>query len=352
MGRPVSILIIALVVSVAGFTVASGQAEDTDNVVHVYSHRHYDTDQELFRRFEEVSGMRVEVVEAGADELIQRLEAEGRNTPADLLITVDAGRLYQASDRELLQPLGSEVAAERLPQYLRDPEDHWAALTMRARVIAYHAERADRSILSTYEALADEDFADSVAIRSSSNIYNISLLASLVENLGADAAEEWAAGMTDSFARPPQGNDRDQLRAVASGEADYAVVNTYYIGRMLTSSEPADRAVAEQIGVFFPNQPEVSGSDGRGAHINVSGAGITRHADNPEGARALVEFLLSDEAQQSFAQANFEYPVVDGVPLAPEVARWGEFVADTLELEALGAQSREASMIFDRVGWP
>ncbi len=347
----ITIMMIALISSVAGLTVAGGQAEDTENAVHVYSHRHYDTDQALFRRFEEQSGLKVEVVEAGADELIQRLEAEGRNTPADLLITVDAGRLYQASERGLLQPMDSEVVSERLPEYLRDPEDHWAALTMRARVIAYHTERVDASVLSTYEALAGEEFAESVAIRSSGNIYNISLLASLVENLGVEAAEEWAAGMTRSFARPPQGNDRDQLRAVASGEADYAVVNTYYIGRMLTSAEEADRAVAEQISVFFPNQPGISGSDGRGAHINISGAGITRHADNPDGARALVEFLLSEEAQQSFAEANFEYPVVDGVSLAPEVAQWGEFVADTLKLEALGARSREASMIFDRVGW-
>jgi iron(III) transport system substrate-binding protein len=205
--------------------------------------------------------------------------------------------------------------------------------------------------LSTYEALAGDDFAGSVAIRSSSNIYNISLLSSLIANLGADAAEEWAQGMTGSFAREPQGNDRDQLRAVASGEADYAVVNTYYIGRMLTSSDPAEVAVAEQVGVFFPNQPGVAGSDGRGAHINVSGAGVTRHADNRDGAVRLLEFLLSDEAQSAYAQANYEFPVRDDITLAPEVAAWGEFVADDLALETLGANAQQATMIFDRVGW-
>jgi iron(III) transport system substrate-binding protein len=288
---------------------ATGVAEDDSEVIHVYSHRHYDTDRMLFDRFEEQTGISVEVVEAGADELIQRLEAEGSSTPADLLITVDAGRLYQASDAGLLQPIDSDVVTERLPDHLRSPADEWAGLTMRARVVAYHRERADTSVLSTYEALAEPAFGDSIAIRSSSNIYNISLLASLIANLGAPAAEEWAAGMTESFARPPQGNDRDQLRAVAAGDADYAIVNTYYIGRMATSSDAADRAVAEEIGVFFPNQPGVDGSDGRGTHINVSGAGITRHADNPDGARRLIEFLLSDEAQNSFAGANYEYPV-------------------------------------------
>jgi len=350
-----SFLLVLTYGAVGVFATGVSESATTDDgdpgVIHVYSHRHYDTDQMLFYRFEERTGIRVEVVEAGADELIQRLDAEGSSTPADVLITVDAGRLYQAAEADLLQPLGSSYVNERLPAYLRDPEDRWAALTIRARVIAYHAERADTSILSTYEALAGPEFADSIAIRSSSNIYNISLMASLVENLGADAAEAWAEGMTDSFARPPQGNDRDQLRAVAGGAADYAVVNTYYIGRMLTSSDPADRAVGEQIGVFFPNQPGVAGSDGRGTHINVSGAGITRHADNPEGARELIEFLLSDEAQEQFAQANFEYSVIDGIDPAPEVAAWGSFVQDTLPLEALGRRAREASMIFDRVGW-
>ena len=335
----------------ASLVMATGQVEQPEEVVHVYSHRHYDTDQALYDRFEELTGIEVQVVEAGADELIQRLAAEGSNTPADLLITVDAGRLHQAESRDLLQPIDSPTVRSLLPEHLRDSDGQWFALTIRSRVIAYHRERSDRSLLSTYEALAGEAFANSVAIRSSSNIYNISLLSSLIANLGATAAEEWAQGMTGSFARDPQGNDRDQLRAVASGEADYAVVNTYYIGRMLTSSDPAEVAVAEQIGVFFPNQPGVAGSDGRGAHINVSGAGVTRHADNRDGAVRLLEFLLSDEAQSAYAQANYEFPVRDDIALAPEVAAWGEFVADDLALEALGANAQQATMIFDRVGW-
>lgn len=346
------VAVFLIVVVTGGALFATGQAEETSNVVHVYSHRHYDTDQELFRRFEELSGYEVQVVEAGADELIQRLTAEGPNSPADVLITVDAGRLHQATSEELLQSVESPVLDSLVPDYLRGADNEWFALTVRSRVIAYHRDRADQSILSTYEALEGEEFRDNIAIRSSSNIYNISLMASLIEHLGADAAQDWAAGMTENFARPPQGGDTDQLRAVAAGEADYAVSNTYYIGRLLGSSDPADVEVGEQIGVYFPNQPGVEGSDGRGAHINVSGAGVTRYADNPEGARELIEFLVSDEAQAAFAQANFEYPIRDGIELAPEIEQFGEFVADDLPLYILGENQREATMIFDEVGWP
>ena len=236
---------------------ATGQAEvaQDQNVVHVYSHRHYDTDQALFDRFEELTGIEVQVVEAGADELIQRLAAEGQNTPADLLITVDAGRLHQASSQDLLQPIESPTIESLLPEHLRSSNGEWYSLTIRSRIIAYNRENADPSMLSTYEALAGNEFNDTVAIRSSGNIYNISLMASLIANLGEDAARTWAEGMTESFARPPQGNDRDQLRAVAAGEADFAVVNTYYIGRMLTSADPADVEVAERVGVVFPTSP-------------------------------------------------------------------------------------------------
>lgn len=347
----------AVIASSAGLF-AAGFSEEGDHAgrgtpdpIHVYSHRHYDTDRALYHQFEEETGIPVRVVEAGADELIQRLIAERSATEADLLITVDAGRLYRASEADILQPIGSDKIVEQIPEHLRDPQGEWVPLTIRARVIAYHRDRGDPSSLSSYEALAEPRYEGTVAIRSSSNIYNISLLASLVANLGEERAHAWADGMTRSFARPPQGNDRDQLRAIAAGDADYAVVNTYYLGRMITSSVAADREVAEQIGVYFPNQPGVPGSDGRGTHINVSGAGITKHADNVEGARRLLQFLLSDEAQTRFAAENFEYPIRENVERAPEVSAWGEFVADDLPLRALGEYADEASVIFDRVGW-
>lgn len=324
---------------------ATGQPEEGAEVVNVYSHRHYDTDRALYEAFTEETGIEVRVVEAGADELIQRLEAEGERTEADLLITVDAARLNRAKSMGLLQSASSELLEERIPEHLRDDQGHWFALTKRARIIAYHHSRSDRSILSTYETLASDDYEDAIAIRSSSNVYNQSLMASVIAHNGEETAREWAEGVVENMARDPQGGDRDQLRAIAAGEADYAVVNTYYIGQMLNSSDPQEREVGEQIGVFFPNQ------DGRGAHVNVSGAGVTQHAGNRENAIRLLEFLVSEEAQEQYAQANYEYPVVDGVALAPSVASWGDFKEDSLDLSLLAEYNDDAVRIFDEVGW-
>lgn len=334
-----------LFILLAPLLFASGAPEQEEEVVNVYSHRHYDTDRALYDAFTEETGIEVRVVEAGADELIQRLDAEGERTEADLLITVDAARLNRAKSMGLLQRVSSELLEERVPNHLRDEEGEWFALTKRARIIAYHRERSDRSILSTYEALANPEYGDAIAIRSSSNVYNQSLMASIIAHNGEEAARQWAAGVVENMARDPQGGDRDQLRAIAAGEADYAVVNTYYIGQMLNSSDPQEREVGEQIGVFFPNQ------QGRGAHVNVSGAGVTRHAGNRENAIRLLEFLTSEEAQQQYAQANYEYPVVDGVALAPSVASWGEFEEDSLDLSLLGEYNDDAVRIFDEVGW-
>lgn len=338
-------LIAVLMLFAVTFAVAEGQSEEGPGVVHVYSNRHYDTDRALYEAFEEDTGIDVRVVEAGSDEIIQRLAAEGDQSQADLIITADVGRLHRAKEMELLQTVDSAVLTERVPARLRDADNQWFALTKRARVVAYHLDRANRSVLSTYEALAGTAFADSIAIRSSGNIYNQSLLASIIAHNGEDAAREWAAGIRANMAREPQGGDRDQLRAIAAGEADYAVVNTYYVGQMLTSTDPQDRMVAEQIGVFFPNQ------DGRGTHVNISGVGVTRVADNVDGAVRLIEFLLSDEAQRQFAQANYEYPVVAGIPSAPEIAAWGEFKEDSLPLDRIGELNEAAVRIFDEVGW-
>lgn len=337
-------LVPGLVVLAAVSVSARGGTEAP--VVHVYSHRHYETDQELFDRFSAATGIEVRVVQAGADELIRRLQAEGDGTPADLFITADAGRLFDAKQRGLLRPMGPSVDLERVPVALRDSERFWTAVTVRARVLAYHRDRVDPRDLSTYEALASEGrFNGRVAVRSSSNIYNVSLLASIIAHHGDETARAWAADMVDAFARPPQGNDRDQLRALAAGIADVAIVNTYYVGRMLTSSDPAERQVAEQVAVFFPNQED------RGTHINISGVGVTGAADNPAGAEALIQFLLRDESQREFAAANYEYPAIPSVEPSPVVAAWGDFSADTLPLEELGRNARRAVMIFDQAGW-
>lgn len=320
-------------------------AQGTQESVNVYTHRHYEADAKLFEQFENETGISVNVVTAGADELIQRLSQEGELSSADILITADAGRLEYAKELELLQKLNSEdIQSAVLPAY-RDVEGYWTGLTIRGRVIVYDGAKDDGSQLSTYEALAEPSFADSILVRSSANIYNQSLLASLIAHHGVGQAEAWASGMVKNMAREPQGNDRDQMKALVSGEGRYAIVNTYYVGLLQTSNDPFEREVGERIRVFFPNQ------DGRGTHVNVSGAGITAHAPNRENAQKLLEYLVTEQSQEVFAKANFEYPVRNDVPLHPVVASWGAFKADELNLSSLGAFNTEAVKIFDKTGW-
>lgn len=313
--------------------------------VNVYSHRHYEADRELFRRFTEQTGIEVNVVTASADELITRLENEGEASPADVLITVDAGRLHRAKVRELLQPVTSEALEAAVPEHLRDRDGTWWGLTRRARIIAYARERVDPAELSDYVGLADEKWEGRILIRSSGNVYNQSLLASLLAHHGEEAATAWAEGIVRNMARPPSGGDTDQVKAVAAGVGDVAVVNSYYVARLADSEAADDRRVAEAIGVFFPGQ------DGSGAHVNVSGAGVTRHAANRDEAIALLEFLVGEEAQALFASANHEYPVRPGVAWSPILESWGRFRADTLDLTVLGERNEAAVRIFDRAGW-
>jgi len=325
---------------------ACGGAGEAVPEVNVYSHRHYEADQQLFERFTEQTGIRVNVVTASADELITRLENEGEASPADLLVTVDAGRLHRAKERGLLQAVGSATLEARVPEHLRDRDGTWWGLTQRARVIAYHRERVDSTELSSYEALAEPDWEGRVLIRSSTNVYNQSLLASLIAHIGEEAATGWAGGIVRNMARTPSGGDTDQVTAVAAGAGDVAVVNTYYIARLAESDDPEERRIAEQIGVFFPSQAD------RGTHVNVSGAGVTRFAGNVDNAVRLLEFLTSPEAQEVFAEANQEYPVNPDVPWSPTLESWGRFRADTLDLTVLGELNDRAVRIFDRAGWP
>jgi iron(III) transport system substrate-binding protein len=314
-------------------------------VVNVYSHRHYEADAQLFRRFTEETGIQVNVVTASADELITRLENEGVNSPADLLITVDAGRLHRAKEKGLLQPVRTELLENRVPSSLRDPEDHWYGLTMRARILVYDTSRISAADLSTYEDLADPAWRGRVLIRSSSNVYNQSLLASILATQGEDAATGWAAGVVANLARQPSGSDTDQVKAVAAGVGDVAIVNSYYVARLKSSTDPEERRIGDRLGVVFPNQ------SGRGTHINVSGAGVTMSSKNLENAVRLLEFLAGEDAQRVFSEANFEYPVNPHVEPAALLREWGEFRADTLNLSRLGELNAPAVRIFDRVGW-
>ena len=317
-----------------------------EDVVNVYSARQEALIKPLLERFSESTGIEVNLVTGSADALIKRLQVERRNTPADMLITVDAGRLYRASEADLFRRVESRTLESRVPEHLRHPDNHWFGLSKRARVIAYRRDAVEPAQLSTYEALADERWQDEICVRSSDNVYNQSLLAAIVAADGADAALEWARGVVRNMARRPQGGDRAQIRAVAAGVCDLAIVNTYYYGRMQDADDADTRAAAEKVGLFFPNQ------SGRGTHVNVSGAGVTRHAPHPETAVRLLEYLTSDAAQRWYAEVNYEYPVVPGVEVSDAVRGWGyPFREDDLPLSRLGALNARAVRIFDRAGW-
>jgi iron(III) transport system substrate-binding protein len=321
------------------------EKETEKQVVNIYSHRHYDVDKELFSQFEEETGIEVNVVKAKANELIERLKREGENSSVDLFITADAGNLAKAAESGLLQPYSSSFLEKTVPQNLKDVDNRWYAITKRARVIAYSKDRVDPSELSTYASLTDDQWKDRVLIRSSSNIYNQSLMASIIAHEGEEKAKTWASGIVDNMARDPQGGDRDQVFAIVAGEGDVAVINTYYMGLLLNSPKEEERKAAEQTGIFFPNQ------DGRGTHINVSGAGLVKYSPNKENAIKLIEFLLSEGAQEKYAQANYEYPVNPAVEPAETLQKWGDFKEDSLQLSKLGEFNREAVMIFNEVGW-
>ena len=333
----------------AGALVMTGCAESADTPadageVNLYSSRHYDTDLALYDDFTEQTGIKVNRIEADADALIERIQSEGEFSPADLLITVDAGRLWRAEEAGILDPVESEVLAERLPDHLRHPEGLWFGLSTRARVIIYNKEAGTPGGLETYADLADPSLRGDICIRSSSNIYNISLLASIIANDGAEAAEDWAKGVVANFARDPQGNDTAQIESVASGECRIAVVNSYYLARFAGGDEE-QQAVFNALGIIFPNQETT------GTHINISGAGVVKTAPNRENAIAFLEYLTSESAQEYFANGNNEYPAVADIAANSAVEEMGEFEADTLNASQIGTNSREAVEIFDRAGW-
>ena len=343
----IKLSIILLILLTGCQTDASQQqtSGDESGEITLYTHRHYESDQVLFARFTEETGIKINVVNASADELILKMENEGEQSPADVLITVDAGRLERANEKGLLQSVSSDVLDKNVPAHLRDEENYWFGVTQRARVIVYDKERLDPAELSTYEALAGPEWEGRVLIRSSGNIYNQSLMASLIANLGEDAARTWATDLIGNMARDPQGNDRDQMKAVVAGEGDVAIVNTYYLGHLLNSSDSSEVRVGERIGIFFPNQ------DDRGAHVNVSGVGVAAHAPNKENAIRFIEYLTSAEAQQTFSSANYEYPVNPAVAPSELLASWGEFKGDELQLSKLGEFNKQAVLLFDEVGW-
>ncbi|MBL7964175.1 MAG: Fe(3+) ABC transporter substrate-binding protein [Flavobacteriales bacterium] len=313
--------------------------------VNVYSHRHYDVDKQLFALFTERTGIVVNVVQAGDDELLARLEAEGAKSPCDVMITADAGRLGLARSRGLLQATQSNVLAAAIPAHLRDPEGYWFGLTMRARVVAYDKTKVKPEEIADYADLTKPRFKGKVLVRSAENVYNQSLLAAMIAHEGADAATAWAKGIVTNMARDPQGGDTDQLLAVAEGLGEVAIANSYYVGKLMASTEPEKQKARERLGVLFPVMST------HGTHVNVSGGGVARYAPHPAEAMALLEFLAGEEAQRLFSEGNKEYPVRPGVPVASELQAFGPFTADTLNLEALARLNAEAVKVFDAAGW-
>ena len=331
--------------ALAAAIVAAPAAAAENGEVNVYSYRQEILIRPLLDRFTAATGIRVNVVSGQADALLERLKSEGQNSPADMLLTVDAGRLFRARQAGLLQPILSPVLEASVPPQYRDPEGYWYGLSVRARPIVYAKDRVEASELSTYEALAEPRWKGRICVRSSNNIYNQSMLAAMIAHLGAAATEAWGRGLVANFARPPKGGDRDQIRAVAAGECDVAIVNTYYLARMLLSGDQGDRRAASAVAIFWPNQ------QGRGTHVNISGAAVTWSAKNLDQALRLLEFLVGDEAQRIYAEEVQEYPVKPGVKPSEVVASWGPFKADKLNLAVLGENNAAAVRIADRVGW-
>ena len=320
---------------------------ESEQVVNMYSQRHYDVDQKQYDNFEEKTGIKVNVIKANADELIQRIKSEGENSPADLFITVDVGKLWQAADMGLLQKYDDINLTDGIPENLIDKNGFWVPVTYRSRVLVYSNERVKESELSTYEDLANPKWKGRLLVRSSSNSYNQALMSSLVANLGEDATQEWTKSVVANFARDPKGNDRDQVKAIAAGQGDVAIVNSYYIGLLLSSENEEEVNAGNAISVFFPNQ----GEGERGSHINVSGVALAKNSPNKSNALKLIEYLTSDEAQEIYVNNTFEYSVKPNIEPNDIVKEWGAFRKDPLDLNMLGINRNDAIRIFDAGGW-
>jgi iron(III) transport system substrate-binding protein len=317
-----------------------------ERVLNVYSSRHYQTDEALYANFTKQTGIKINRIEASDDALIERLKSEGERSPADVIITVDAGRLWRAEQLGLFQPVQSRVLESRVPASFRDPEGRWFGFSLRARVIAYAKDKVKPEEIQNYEDLADAKWKGRVCMRSSTNVYNLSLMGAMIEHLGAEKAEAWAKAVRANLAQEPKGGDTDQLKNVAAGACDLTISNQYYYARLARSEKPDDKRVAERIGVVFPNQKSW------GTHVNISGAGVAKNAPHRDAAVRFLEYLAGDQAQRYFADGNNEWPVVASVKVDnPVLSRFGEFKRDQLNVAVLGRNQPSSQKIYDRVAW-
>nr|WP_239024105.1 extracellular solute-binding protein [Paraglaciecola marina] len=313
--------------------------------VNLYSARKEALIKPLLDKFTEETGISVNLVTGKADNLITRLAKEGKYSPADLLLTTDVGRLYRAKQQGLTQTINSTDAIASVPNNFRDSQGHWVGLSLRARPIMVSTERLDASAIKSIEDLIKPEWKGRICIRSSNNIYNQSMVASLISQLGEEQTQAWVDQFVKNFARPPQGGDRDQIKAVAAGQCDLAIANTYYLAGMLTSNDEATKVQAQKVEVVWPNQSD------RGAHINISGVALAKYAPNAKAALKLVDFLLSAQSQQWYAMTNHEYPILPNVTWSDVLKNFGDFKMEQVPMTQLGELNTEAVKIMDRAGW-
>ena len=335
------------IISIFTIIFLSGCTDDKSNEVNLYSQRHYKVDEIQYKKFTEMTGIKVNWIKSNADELIERLKNEGNKSPADIFISVDAGKLQKAASLNLLQKLPSEIITENIQNKLLDINNFWAPITYRSRILVYSNERVNKNDLNTYESLADEKWKNRILVRSSSNAYNQALMASIIANNGIEKARNWSEGIVANLARSPKGNDRDQVKAIYSGLGDVAIVNSYYIGLLLSSEKEEERKAGESVSVFFPNQEE----NQRGTHVNISGVAITKNSPNKDNAVMLINYLLSEDAQKTYVNNSYEYSVNKNVKPSKIVQDWGEFKIDNLDLNSLGVYREDAVNVFDETGW-
>lgn len=333
----------------AAAVVASNQlltsCNNREKQVNLYSSRHYNTDTQLYNDFTKETGIKVNVVEGEADQLLERIKSEGASGPADVFVTVDVARLWRAEEAGIFAPITSSVIEQRIPKYMRHPKGYWFGFAKRSRVIMYNKDRIDPKALSTYEDLADPKWKGKIVVRPATNTYNQSLVASLIAADGEQAAEKWCRGVVANLAQPPQGNDMNRIEAVASGVGDLTLANTYYFIRFAKNEDPAKQEVFKKVGVIFPNQ------NNRGAHVNISGAGLVKTSSNQESAIKFLEFLTGDTAQVFLTKDNYEYPAVEGLSLDPILASLGDFKPDLTDIAAYGPNLAKAVEIMARAGW-
>ncbi len=335
-----------LTLGALGALLSSPLTHAQEHILNLYSSRHYQTDESLYANFTKATSIKLNRIEAGENPLIERLRNEGVNSPADVLVTVDAGRLWRVEQMGLFQPVSSKVLNDRLPAHMRNPNGQWFGFSARARVIVYNKSAIKTADIKNYEDLASPAMKGKVCTRSSSHIYNLSLMSALIEHLGEAKAEAWAKGVAGNLARPPKGGDTDQIKAVASGECLVGLANSYYYVRLMRSTKPEDRKVIDQVGLIWPNQKSF------GTHMNISGAGVIKTARHRDSAVKFLEYLAGSEAQGYFANGNNEWPVAVGSkPDNAALNSLGAFRMDTLNISALGKNQALAQKIFDRVGY-